>query len=79
MNTLISKEYLKKILGLQQVAFLRYLELCLKVLNAEKILFAVDWPYANNKVGVDWLANAPIDTHTKKMIFSENAQNLFNL
>ena len=55
------------------------LELCLKVLNAEKILFAVDWPYANNKVGVDWLANAPIDTHTKKMIFSENAQNLFNL
>ena len=55
------------------------LELCLKVLNAEKILFAVDWPYANNKVGVDWLANAPIDKHTKKLIFSENAQNLFNL
>ena len=48
-------------------------------LHRRLILFAVDWPYANNKVGVDWLANAPIDKHMKKMIFSENAQNLFNL
>ena len=55
------------------------LELCVNTLKGDHILFAIDWPYANNETGVNWLQNSKIKPSIKSDIFSENAQNLFRL
>ena len=55
------------------------LELCVNTLKLNHILFAIDWPYANNETGVNWLQNSKIKPSIKSDIFSENAQNLFRL
>ena len=55
------------------------LELCLKVLDTDRILFAIDWPYASNQSGVNWLKNAPIDAEIKAAIFYKNAQKLLKV
>ena len=55
------------------------LELCVNTLKLDHILFAIDWPYANNETGVNWLQNSKIKPSIKSDIFSENAQNLFRL
>ncbi len=53
--------------------------LCLKMLEPDRILFAVDWPYADNKLGVDWLRQAPIKNATRDAIFSGNARRILRL
>ncbi|MDE0696264.1 MAG: amidohydrolase family protein [Boseongicola sp.] len=53
--------------------------LCLKVLEPERVLFAVDWPYADNRDGVDWMHEAPVDAATRDAIFSGNAKRLLGL
>ena len=55
------------------------LELCLKVLNRDRIVFAVDWPYANNQSGVNWLKNSQIDNEIKAAIFFKNAKKLLRI
>ena len=55
------------------------LELCVNTLKLDHILFAIDWPYANNETGVNWLQNSKIKPSIKSDIFSENAQILFRL
>ena len=55
------------------------LELCLKVLGDDKILFAIDWPYADNKAGVNWLSKAPISQRIKNKIFFENTSKILKL
>ena len=55
------------------------LELCVNTLKLDHILFAIDWPYANNETGVNWLQNSKIKPSIKSDIFSENAQDLFRL
>ena len=55
------------------------LELCVNTLKLDHILFAIDWPYANNETGVNWLQNSRIKPSIKSGIFSENAKILFRL
>jgi 2,3-dihydroxybenzoate decarboxylase len=55
------------------------LELSLKVLGPDRILFGVDYPFASNSVGTDWLDAAPIDHEVRKKIYSENAKRVFHL
>lgn len=55
------------------------LELCLKVLDKDRILFAVDWPYASNQSGVNWLKKSQIDNETKEAIFFNNAKKLLKI
>ena len=55
------------------------LELCVNTLKEDHILFAIDWPYANNETGVNWLQNSRIKPSIKSGIFSENAKILFRL
>ncbi|MDB3860561.1 amidohydrolase family protein [Paracoccaceae bacterium] len=55
------------------------LELCVNTLKLDHILFAIDWPYANNETGVNWLQNSKIKSSIKSDIFSENAKILFRL
>ncbi len=53
--------------------------LCLKMIEPERILFAVDWPYADNRKGVNWMREAPVDDTTRNAIFSGNAKRLLGL
>ena len=55
------------------------LELSLKVLGPDRILFGVDYPFAPSAVGTRWLDAAPIDHDVRKKIYSENATRVFHL
>jgi 2,3-dihydroxybenzoate decarboxylase len=55
------------------------LELSLKVLGADRILFGVDYPFAPNDAGTRWLDAAPISDEDKRRIYSENARRVFHL
>ena len=55
------------------------LELSIKVLGADRILFGVDYPFAPGDVGTRWLDAAPIGHADRKMIFSENARRVFHI
>jgi predicted TIM-barrel fold metal-dependent hydrolase len=55
------------------------LQCCLETMGADRILFAVDWPYVTNTAGVDWLKASPLDTAVKAAIFQGNAKKLLRL
>ncbi|MCB1493531.1 MAG: amidohydrolase [Rhodobiaceae bacterium] len=52
---------------------------CLSVLGAERILFAVDWPYAKNDDAVAWFAGTNLDAESRNMIASGNAARLLGV
>ena len=55
------------------------LNCCIEAMTSDRVLFAVDWPYADNKAGVDWMNAAPVDQATRQAIFSGNAERLLGL
>ncbi|WP_191090223.1 amidohydrolase family protein [Histidinibacterium aquaticum] len=55
------------------------LRCCIDEMGADRILFAVDWPFVAMKPGVDWFSAYPADDDTKKKIFSANAEALLGL
>jgi 2,3-dihydroxybenzoate decarboxylase len=55
------------------------LELCITVLGAEKVMFAVDYPYQETFEAVGWMNAAPLSDGDKKLVFSENAERIFGL
>ena len=55
------------------------LELSLKVLGPDRILFGVDYPFAPNDAGTDWLDAAPVSDQAKRKIYSQNARQVFHL
>ena len=55
------------------------LRCCLETLGPERILFAVDWPYASNNEAVDWMLGEDLDDLTRTAIISENARVLLNI
>lgn len=55
------------------------LRCCIEEMGADRILFAVDWPFVPNKPGVDWLKAYAGDDDTKEKIFAKNAQRLLGL
>lgn len=55
------------------------LELSLKVLGPDRIMFGVDYPFAPNEAGVRWLDAAPVDEMVRRKIYSENAKRVFHL
>ncbi|MDG2406496.1 MAG: amidohydrolase family protein [Paracoccaceae bacterium] len=55
------------------------LRCCLEVVNPDRILFAVDWPYADNTKGVVWLKNCSLEDNTKADIFARNAETFLKL
>ncbi len=55
------------------------LELSLKVLGPERILFGVDYPFAPNDVGTRWLDAAPVSHEQRKLIYEENARRVFHI
>lgn len=55
------------------------LRLCIDELGADRVLFAVDYPYVASADGVDWLAAAPVDDGDRARIFAGNARDLLRL
>lgn len=51
----------------------------LEALGEERVLFAVDFPYEQNKVGADWLEATPISSETKQKVASLNAERWLHL
>jgi predicted TIM-barrel fold metal-dependent hydrolase len=50
-----------------------------ETLGADRIFFAVDWPYEPNRTGVDFLHKLPISDMDREKISHLNAENLFGL
>jgi predicted TIM-barrel fold metal-dependent hydrolase len=48
-------------------------------MGLDRILFAVDWPYIDNTLGVQWLNKAPISETERAAIFAGNARKLLKL
>ncbi|MEJ1966972.1 MAG: amidohydrolase family protein [Gammaproteobacteria bacterium] len=55
------------------------LELCLKVLGPDKIMWAVDYPYQETVEATQWLNDAPISDDDRAKIFHKNAERLFKI
>jgi predicted TIM-barrel fold metal-dependent hydrolase len=52
---------------------------CLQELGADRVLFAVDYPYIDNRSGSAWLREAPIAEADRVKIASGNARRLLRL
>ena len=52
---------------------------CIQKLGAERILFAVDYPYEDSAPTTDFLAKAPLDSGQRELISHENAERLFRI
>ena len=55
------------------------LRCCLEEIGVDRVLFAVDWPYAKNDDGVGWLRRLDLPEPQKQAIFSGNAERLLRL
>lgn len=59
--------------GMFDMAQLSY---CVDVLGADRILYAVDYPFIPNDKAVEFLENAPISREEKEKIAYKNAETL---
>jgi len=48
-------------------------------MGADRIIFSVDWPWGNNKEGVDWLDHASISAEDKAKIYHGNVEKLLHM
>ena len=55
------------------------LELCVKMVGVDRILFSVDYPYVPNEGASEFLENAPISPEDKEKIAHGNAEKLLKL
>ena len=55
------------------------LTMALSVLGAERILFAIDYPYESTAKAVEGIEKASIDDSTRMKVYQLNAEKLFNL
>ena len=61
------------------VNWVQALEFCIKVLGADNIMWAVDYPYQETVEATQWLNDAPISDADKAKIFHKNAERLFKI
>ena len=61
------------------VNWLQALEFCIKVLGADNIMWAVDYPYQETVEATQWLNDAQISDDDKAKIFHKNAERLFKI
>jgi predicted TIM-barrel fold metal-dependent hydrolase len=51
----------------------------IEVLGADRILFAIDYPYQETMEAVRWMNDAPISHEDKEKIFAKNAERIFRI
>ena len=52
---------------------------CAMEMGVDRILFAVDWPFVENRPATEWMAGAPICEEDKTKIFGGNARRLLRM
>jgi 2,3-dihydroxybenzoate decarboxylase len=52
---------------------------CVMEMGVERILFAVDWPFVSNKLGIEWMKSVPLSAEDKSKILNGNAKRLLRL
>lgn len=55
------------------------LQCCIQEIGIDRVMFSVDWPFASNTAGVDWLRKTWLDDADKEKIFSGNAKRLLRI
>ena len=55
------------------------LKFCIDTLGADKIMFAIDYPYQEPEPAVRWLDSADISEEHRAMIYSGNAERIFRI
>jgi predicted TIM-barrel fold metal-dependent hydrolase len=55
------------------------LQCCIEEMGIDRIMFSIDWPYASNTAGVQWMRNSQLDEADKRKILSGNAQRLLRI
>jgi 5-carboxyvanillate decarboxylase len=55
------------------------LELAIKVLGADNVMWAVDYPYQETAEATQWLNDAPLPEEDKEKIFHRNAERIFGI
>lgn len=55
------------------------LEYNVGVLGADKVLFAVDYPYQETFEAVNWMNDAPLGDEDKRLVFGGNAERVFGI
>jgi predicted TIM-barrel fold metal-dependent hydrolase len=61
------------------VNWLPALKFCIEVLGADRIMWAVDYPYQETVEATKWLDDAPISADDKAKLFHKNAEHVFRL
>ena len=62
--------------GMESTPALKY---CIEVLGADRILWAIDYPYQVSPPAVKWLNEADISDEHRHMIFHGNAERVFHI
>lgn len=52
---------------------------CMMEIGIDRILFAIDWPFVNNRPGIEWMKNVPLCDEDKVKILSGNAKRLLRM
>ena len=51
----------------------------ISVMGAERVLFAVDYPYQHNEPAIEFIDTAPISDHDRDLICRGNAESILKL
>ena len=52
---------------------------CIQELGADRLLFSVDWPFASELAGTEWMRHLHLSAADKRKIYHENAERLLKL
>ena len=52
---------------------------CVQEMGVDRILFAVDWPYVENRPGTEWMESVPLCTEDRNKILHGNAKRLLKM
>lgn len=55
------------------------LNLCIKTIGIDRIMFSVDYPYVSMKKAEEFILNSSLSEENKEKIVHLNAENLFKL
>jgi predicted TIM-barrel fold metal-dependent hydrolase len=55
------------------------LQCCIQEIGVDRVMFSIDWPYASNGAGVQWMKKTPLGEADRAKIFSGNAKRLLRL
>jgi 2,3-dihydroxybenzoate decarboxylase len=48
-------------------------------MGIDRIMFSIDWPYASNTAGVNWMKKSWLNENDKEKILSGNAKRLLRI